>query len=114
MIEIRENLPLPAEAKQHCPALPEPALHSFNGHLFVVEIVGTSRQIHLSHPAFANQPQQLVSTDVFAGEIISCRDLLGCVEHRLPEKTNGLTIRLEQGFYLAAQIRIVAARLIEE
>jgi|HubBroStandDraft_6_1064221.scaffolds.fasta_scaffold433319_1 hypothetical protein len=66
MIKGREDLALGAEAHRRDVTLRKIGAHQLDGHQFLVDVVGASREIHLPHAAFGNQAEQLIGANMLA------------------------------------------------
>jgi hypothetical protein len=114
MIEIRKNLPLGAEAQQHCLADAERRTEYLDGGQLLVLFIGASGKIDLTHAPFAKKLKHLIGTYAPAQAQRCSRNLPRRLPYWLSQKGARTVRSLKERLNFMTQGRIVSANVIQE
>src|ERR1700677_2333235 len=114
MIEVRQNLPLGAETKQHALRGPEPGVHQLDDASLPIQLIGASRQVNCAHSAFADNAQKFVRANPFSHRLRFDGLLSRYLHYRVPGKPHRFCRGTEEGFDFLQQVEVRATGLLDK
>ncbi len=113
MIQVRQDLPLVAEPRQHFRGVHAP-LNYLDGDLFAVLVVVPNGQVHCAHAAATNLPYHTIGPQPLALESSRLEQQRCLVFQNDGNGVGAEMVRAEQRFYFGTQLGIARASRFKE